>query len=457
MKVHFIAIGGSAMHNLAIALKQRGYEVAGSDDQIFEPSKSRLIKYGLMPGKVGWQPGKINSDIDAVIVGMHARKDNSELLKARELGLTIYSYPEFLYYQSKDKTRIVIGGSHGKTTITSIVLHVLHNLGVNADFMVGAQLEGFEVMVKLTDDADFVVLEGDEYPSSPVDLRPKFHLYKPHIALISGIAWDHINVFPTFEDYVQQFEKFIDVIEKNGKLIYCAEDKVTKSICEKAANKPIEKIPYKTPAYEANDSGVNYIIDNKKYPVSLFGKHNLMNINAARLICSQIGISGEDFFNAVKSFKGASNRLEKIAESGSTVIYKDFAHAPSKLKATIEAVREQYSNKKLIACIELHTFSSLSEAFLPEYKNSMQGADVKMVYYDPGTIASKNLKPVNPETVKNGFNHKDLLVFTDINQLISRLQKEDLQDSCLLFMSSGSFGGQDLNDIAGKLLPKYSD
>ncbi len=446
MKVHFIAIGGSAMHNLAIALKQKGYEVTGSDDHIFEPSKSRLKSYGILPQKEGWYPDKINQEIDAVILGMHARKDNPELVKAKELGLKIYSYPEFLYQQSKNKTRIVVGGSHGKTTITSIILHVLNKLDIEADYMVGAQLEGFDVMVKLTDRASFIVLEGDEYPSSPIDLRPKFHLYKPHIAIISGISWDHINVFKTFDSYLNQFEIFVDSIEKNGKLIYFNEDKWTKKICE-SNNNNIELFPYETPNYKV-ENGISYCIsdDNNEYPVGLFGKHNLQNINAAKLVCSQIGISEKEFYNAVKSFRGASNRLEKIKENNSTVVFKDFAHAPSKLKATIEAVKEQYPDRKIVACIELHTFSSLNMDFLPEYKDSMKDADMKLVYYNPKTIANKKLPEISPENVKTAFNHDDLYVFTEIEDLLLYFKNNNFDRSSIILMSSGNFDGADIEN-----------
>ena len=363
MKIHFIAIGGSAMHNLALALYQKGYQITGSDDTIHDPSKSRLKAKGLLPEEFGWFEEKITSDIDAVILGMHAKEDNPELLKAQELGLKIYSYPEFLYEQSKHKTRVVIGGSHGKTTITSMILHVLNYHDREVDYMVGAQLEGFDTMVHLTEDNEFIVLEGDEYLSSPIDRRPKFHLYQPNIALISGIAWDHINVFPTFENYVEQFSIFTDSLVNGGIMVYNEEDQEVKKVVEESANS-IKKYPYETPDFFIED-GVTYLnTPEGELPLEVFGNHNLQNIAGAKWICQHMGIDEEDFYEAIASFGGASKRLEKIAESKSTVAFKDFAHSPSKVKATTQAVKNQFGNRKLIACLELHTYSSLNKDFL---------------------------------------------------------------------------------------------
>src|SRR5690606_3474200 len=346
-KVHFIAIGGSAMHNLAIALHQKGYEVSGSDDAIFEPSSTRLKQHGLLPDEMGWFPEKITPDLDAVILGMHAHADNPEMLKAQELGLKIYSYPEYLYEQSKDKTRVVIAGSHGKTTITSMILHVLHFHGKDVDYMVGAQLEGFEVMVKLTHENKYMVMEGDEYLSSALDRRPKILLYHPNIALISGIAWDHVNVFPTFENYVHQFELFTDSIVKGGSVVYNAEDEIVKKVVEGTENQ-IERIPYAVPEHSIKD-GITYLsTENVPIALEVFGRHNLSNLEGARLICLQMGISNDEFYEAIQSFKGASKRLELIKRNPNFVAYKDFAHAPSKVTSTTAAVREQFPDKKLI-------------------------------------------------------------------------------------------------------------
>jgi UDP-N-acetylmuramate: L-alanyl-gamma-D-glutamyl-meso-diaminopimelate ligase len=453
MKLHFIAIGGSAMHNLAIALHKRGYQITGSDDEIFEPSKGRLKKYGLLPKNIGWDTSKITTNIDAVILGMHARIDNPELKKAKELGLKIFSYPEYLYEQSKNKKRVVIGGSHGKTTITSMILHVLNYYGINCDYMVGAQLEGFEVMVKLTDDAEIMVIEGDEYLTSPIDRRPKFHLYMPHIALISGIAWDHINVFPTYENYIEQFEIFTNIIKDGGTLIYCKDDKEVEKITRKVKNS-IEKIPYSLPDFEVENSITSIIYDDKKYPLQIFGKHNLLNINGARFVCNKLGINSHDFFKAISGFKGASKRLELILKDKTTNIYKDFAHSPSKLKATINAAKEQFSDRKLVACMELHTFSSLNSEFLNLYKNCMDSADIPIVYFNSHTIELKKLPPLSIQKVKESFNNSDLIVYTDSRKLSNDLLKMNMENSNLLLMSSGNFDGIDFKEFAKKILKK---
>jgi len=362
MQIHFIAIGGSAMHNLALALHTKGYQITGSDDTIFEPSKSRLAAKGLLPESFGWFPEKITTDLDAVVLGMHAKADNPELLKAQELGVKIYSYPEFLYEQSKNKTRVVIGGSHGKTTITSMILHVMHYHDKEVDYMVGAQLEGFDTMVHLTEENDFIVLEGDEYLSSPIDRRPKFHLYKPNIALLSGIAWDHINVFPTMENYVEQFETFLTCMSNAAIMVYNEEDPIVKKVVEES-DKHMKRYPYQLPKHEIID-GQTYLETNEgPMPIEIFGDHNLSNLAGAKWICQHMGVDEEEFYEAIATFKGASKRLEKIAESKGKVAYKDFAHSPSKVKATTNAVAEQYNKRKTIACLELHTYSSLNAEF----------------------------------------------------------------------------------------------
>jgi UDP-N-acetylmuramate: L-alanyl-gamma-D-glutamyl-meso-diaminopimelate ligase len=451
MRVHFIAIGGSAMHNLAIALHKKGYIVTGSDDEIFEPSKGRLEKYKLLPNNQGWDENKISTELDAVIVGMHARIDNPELIKAQSLGLNIYSYPEYLYEQSKDKIRIVIGGSHGKTTITSMIIHVLNYYHIDCDYMVGAQLEGFEVMVKLSEDAAISVLEGDEYLTSPIDRRPKFHLYRPNIALISGIAWDHINVFPTFENYMKQFDIFLDQIVEEGSVIYCRDDVNVKRICESNKNN-IHKFPYSLPSYIIKDNITHILHKNKEYPLQIFGKHNLLNLNGARLVCKQLGIDDEKFYDAICTFKGASKRLELVKRNNSSAFYKDFAHAPSKLKATINAVKEQYPQRKLIACIELHTFSSLNEKFLKEYHNSMSAADTAIVYYNQHTLEHKKLPFISPEQVKAAFGGSNLVVYNDTKKLMDDLIKMNFDEKNLLMMSSGNFDGINLNELAEKII-----
>ncbi|WP_407480782.1 UDP-N-acetylmuramate--L-alanine ligase [Elizabethkingia meningoseptica] len=443
MNIHFIAIGGSAMHNLAIALKEKGYHVTGSDDAIFEPSKTRLEKRGILPDEMGWFPEKINNNIDAVILGMHAHADNPELAKAKELGLKIYSYPEFLYQQSKSKTRVVIGGSHGKTTITSMILHVLHFHQKDVDFMVGAQLDGFDVMVKLTEENDFMVLEGDEYLSSTLDPRSKFLLYQPNIALISGIAWDHINVFKTFDDYIDQFRKFVATITPGGSLIYNEEDEEVVKVVESAENY-FRKMPYKTPEYEITDGVVNLITSVGHIPLSVFGQHNLLNMEGARLICQQLGIMEEEFYDAIMSFKGASKRLEKVERNDGAVLYKDFAHAPSKVKASVGAFKEQFPQKKKYAFLELHTYSSLNPVFLEQYAGAMDGVEEAVVFYSEDALKIKRMEPISPDMIKTSFKNPNLKVFTNAEDLHAYWDTLNKTEGVYLMMSSGNFGGLDL-------------
>ena len=446
MNIHFIAIGGSAMHNLAIALHNKGYQVTGSDDTIHDPSKSRLEKKGLLPKEFGWFPEKITQQLDVIILGMHAKKDNLELLKAQEMGLKIYSYPEFLYEQSKDKTRVVIGGSHGKTTITSMILHVLDYNDIEVDYMVGAQLEGFETMVHLTKENEFMVLEGDEYLSSPIDRRPKFHLYKPNIALLSGIAWDHINVFPTFEGYVNQFRIFTDSLTDGGIMVYNEEDAILKEVVESSTHS-IKKYEYSTPVYQIDD-GVTYIdTPDGLMPLEIFGDHNLQNLAGAKWVCQHMGIDEEDFYEAIASFKGASKRLEKIAESSETVIYKDFAHSPSKVKATTEAVKKQYAQRDVIACLELHTYSSLNAEFLAEYKGALDKADKAVVFYSPHAVKIKQLDSVSEQQISNAFQRDDLIIFTNPTEFKEFLFSQKLDQSAVVLMSSGNYGGLDFEEI----------
>ena len=450
MNVHFIAIGGSAMHNLALALHHKGMQVTGSDDTIFEPSKSRLNAAGLLPTHFGWFPEKITKNLDAVVLGMHAKQENPELLKAQELGLKIYSYPEFLYEQSKHKTRVVIGGSHGKTTITAMILHVLNYHDIEVDYMVGAQLEGFDVMVKLTDDADFMVLEGDEYLSSPIDRRPKFHLYQPNIALLSGIAWDHINVFPTFENYLDQFKIFVESITVGGSISYNTEDINVKSIVEDSEN-PIRKFPFQTPAHTI-DAGVTYLeTEEGPLPLEVFGAHNLNNLAGSKWICQQMGVDQDDFYEAISSFCGASKRLEKVAENANCVVYKDFAHAPSKVKATTQAVKSQYPNRPLVACLELHTYSSLNATFLEEYKGALDAADAAVVFYSPQAVELKQLDSVSETQIETAFEREDLIVFTDPTRFKNYINSLEFAQKTVLLMSSGSYGGLDFEALKTKV------
>ena len=456
MRVHFIAIGGSAMHNLAIALHLKGYNVTGSDDEIFDPAKSRLQRYGLLPDGYGWYPERITPDLDAIVLGMHARADNPELLRAQELGLKIYSYPEYLYEQSKSKTRVVIGGSHGKTTTTAMILHVLQHCGLEADYMVGAQLEGFEVMVRLSHTAKVMVIEGDEYLTSPIDRRPKFHLYKPHVAIITGIEWDHINVFPTFEIYKDQFAQFVNLIEPGGRIIYCNDDAEVRDVALKNSRTDIVKLPYDVPPHEVVE-GITYLdTAHGRVPLRVFGRHNLLNLTAARYTCNALGISDSQFDEAIQSFGGASKRLELVKKSGSCAVYKDFAHAPSKLRATIAAMKEQYPDRRLVACMELHTFSSLTAEFLKQYAGTMDQADVPMVYYSQHALQLKKLPNLDPEQVRQAFANERVRVFTDSKQMVDTViqtfRQSDNQAINLLMMSSGNFDGIDFKQLSDELI-----
>ncbi len=497
------------MHNLAIALCQKGITVTGSDDEIFDPAKSRLEKYGLLPEEFGWHPERITKDLDAVVLGMHARIDNPELIRAQELGLKIYSYPEYLYEQSKDKLRIVIGGSHGKTTTTAMILHVLAHCGIEADYMVGAQLKGFDVMVRLSHTAKVMVIEGDEYLTSPIDRRPKFHLYHPNVGIITGIEWDHINVFPTFDIYREQFAKFIDLIEPGGTLIYCDEDKEVHRVVQnsKFGIRNLKLLPYVCPEHRVVD-GVTELLGTQAsrlhaagtaahqeaagtaahpVPLRIFGHHNLLNLTAARLACRQVGVTDEQFDEAIATFEGASKRLELVKKSDSCAVYKDFAHAPSKLRATIHAMREQYPDRRLVACMELHTFSSLTQEFLQQYAHSMDEADVRYVYFSQHALQLKKLPPLDPEEVKAAFEGLPLgtqasrlhaaetaahpvEVFTDSKKLVECViavmrqcvsadasatdaitQSHDNAIN-LLMMSSGNFDGIDFNQLAEEVI-----
>jgi UDP-N-acetylmuramate: L-alanyl-gamma-D-glutamyl-meso-diaminopimelate ligase len=449
MRIHFIAIGGAAMHNLAIALLAKGYHITGSDDEIFEPSRSRLENVGLLPEKFGWFPEKLNTKIDAVILGMHALENNPELLRARELDLKIYSYPEFLFEQTKHKKRVVIGGSHGKTTITSMVMHVLKYKDVKFDYMVGAQIEGFETMVSLLDDTNLAVFEGDEYLSSPIDKRPKFHLYKPHIALISGIGWDHINVFPTFENYLEQFRLFINKIEPDGQLYYYKEDVNIANILKSNKRTDLFCEVYSLPNYEIIQ-GKTFLITETgiKIPLEIFGDHNLQNLSGAMKICNAIGITAEDFYFAISSFKGSAKRLQLFYANEDKKLFIDFAHSPSKLKGSINAVCKQFPESEIIAVFELHTFSSLSKEFLREYSGSIDGADKAIVFYNPEVVSHKNLPDLTPNDIFEAFDYNSVQVIDNTEILKETIRKtSSKKQQVYLFMSSGNFGGLKLNDL----------
>ena len=446
MNIHLIAMGGSIMHNLAIALHNKAYHITGSDDEIFNPAKSRLEKYGLLPDKTGWDPDRISSSLDAVIVGMHARPDNPELLRAKELNIKVYSFPEYVFEQTKHKKRIVVGGSHGKTTITSMVMHVLQFNNFDFDYLVGSKLEGFETMVKLTNEAPIAIFEGDEYLSSPLDKRPKFHLYKPHVALISGIAWDHVNVFPTFEYYLDQFRIFLNKTMPNASIIYQADDENLKNIIS-SGPEHLKYIPYHIHPYETRKDKTVLLNNGQDIPVNIFGKHNMQNLEGAKLICLELGVSNDQFYKAISSFTGAARRMQLLKGTAHSALFFDFAHSPSKLKATIQAAKEQYTERKLIAVFELHTFSSLKEDFLPEYKDTMEMADLAIVYYSPETLKHKKLKPISPEQVRDAFGTAQLTVCTHTDELKSLLKQVPVQDTNFLIMSSGNFSGLNFNSI----------
>lgn len=446
-RIHFIAIGGAAMHNLAIALANKGYAITGSDDEIFDPSLSRLKLHNLLPSSWGWDPSRISDSIDAVILGMHAKKNNPELLRAQELGIKVYSYPEFLYEQVKNKTRIVIAGSHGKTTITAIVIHVLKRCGISFDFMVGSQIEGFNTMVALNKKSEIAVFEGDEYLSSALDLRPKFLHYKPHIVLISGIAWDHINVFPSFPEYVEQFRNLIKIIQPHGHLVYYADDTELQSMVGISGN-AYTTHPYKEHKHEVLHE-ITYLklTDNQRVKINLFGNHNLQNISGARIVCNLAGVSDKEFYGAISDFSGAVRRLQELKRTADSIVYYDFAHSPSKVKATVAAVKGQFPNKTLIIVFELHTYSSLNKKFICEYHGTLDEADKAIVYFNPEIIRSKGLEELNPSDIKKYFNYKCLEVLTIPEDLEQQIKKINLSNTVVLIMSSGNLGGINLKRL----------
>lgn len=449
-RIHFIAIGGSVMHNLAIALKNQGHTVTGSDDEIFEPSRSALEKSGLLPKSEGWNSEKIDSSLDVVILGMHAKKDNPELLKAQQLGLKIYSFPEYIYNHSVDKQRVIIAGSHGKTTITGIVVHVLNYYNRSFDYVIGARIKGVENPVKLSD-APLIVIEGDEYLCSAIDLTPKFLRYQHHIGLISGVAWDHANVFPTEEEYLKAFDKFADQTPKSGILIFCDTDPMV-SVVGNKQRADVISVPYKAHAH-AIDNGQEFLTNGKeRIPIKIFGNHNLQNINGAKELLKKIGISTEQFYKAISSFEGAAGRLEKVKETATTVVFKDYAHAPSKVRASVRAVKELYPSREIVACLELHTFSSLNKAYLPQYKDSLKGISNAVVFFNPEKLKAKNLEPITEADIKAAFGNSSLKVFDDPKKLEEYLTSQSWANKNLLMMSSGNFAGFDIKTLAERIL-----
>jgi UDP-N-acetylmuramate: L-alanyl-gamma-D-glutamyl-meso-diaminopimelate ligase len=446
VRIHFISIGGAVMHNLAIALHKKGYIVTGSDDEIFEPSRTFLDLHGLLPAKTGWYIESITTDIDTVILGMHAKSDNPELLRSKELGLKIMSFPEYLYEQTKNKKRIVVAGSHGKTTTTAMIMHVLRYLGIKFDYMVGSGIDGFDTMVGLSDEARIAVFEGDEYLTSALDRRPKFHLYMPDIAILNGIAWDHKNVFPTFENYTEQFRIFVNKITPGGTLIYFDEDQEVKKVAA-ASEGSYKKIPYKVHGYFQNKTGFYGATHNRVVPLKIFGEHNMQNLSAAKEGCISAGVTEDDFYAAIQSFEGTSKRLQKLKENEKGIVYLDFAHSPSKVKATVEAVATRYPGRDIVACLELHTYSSLSHDFLPLYEGTLKSATRAFVYFNPHAVALKKLKPIEKDIVKKAFGGDNILVCNNSQELFKQIIDQKYSNPVFLFMSSGDFDGFDLNTI----------
>ncbi len=451
MRIHFIAIGGAIMHNLAIVLKRKGNNVTGSDDHIADPAKTNLAKEGLLPESIGFLAANITPDIEVVILGMHARIDNPELLKAQELGIKVVSFPEYLYEIAKDKTRIVIAGSHGKTTITSMVMHVLQHCGKQFDYMVGAKVKGFDTSVNITEEAPIIVLEGDEYLASPIHRESKFLFYKPHIALITGIAWDHINVFPVYDGYIDQFRKFAESVEPGGTLTWCAEDEEVRKVCA-GIQQGITNIPYNLPDYYVSDGHAYLKHSGKEYKLSIFGKHNLQNLAGAMQACKAAGIAEEDFCTAIQSFEGAANRLQPLGKNESVSIYKDFAHSPSKLTATVAAAKELFPERKLVAVMELHTFSSLNREFLEQYADSMKPADIPVVFIDKEVLALKKMPELEADFVKASFNDERITILQDAASLKNFLHQHKWKDSTLVLMSSGNFAGLDIAQLTSSIL-----
>jgi UDP-N-acetylmuramate: L-alanyl-gamma-D-glutamyl-meso-diaminopimelate ligase len=450
-RIHFIAIGGSIMHSLALALKKAGHQVSGSDDHFYEPSKSKLLAGGILPENEGWDDSKINSAIDFVILGMHAKANNPELLKAQELGIKVFSFPEYIYEASKNKQRIVIGGSHGKTSLTAIVMHVLQDIGRDFDYMVGAQIKGFAEQVRLTD-APIIIIEGDAYTTSPLDLRPKFLHYQHHIATITGIAWDHFNVYPTLEDYVSQFKQFADASQKAGTLIYCEEDNLASLIISEKDRPDVTNIPYKAHDHVVRD-GITYLkLPDGEIKVEIFGNHNMQNLSGAQTLLKRIGVSDDQFYKAIVTFKGAGKRMEIVGKNATTTIYTDFAHAPSKLLATTTAIKHQFPNRFLVACLELHTFSSLNKDFIDQYQNTFNNTDEAIIYINPTAVAQKGLEALTKDDLRNAFNRKDIILFNDSDEMYDHLINHSWVNKNLILMSSGNFGGLKINELKENIL-----
>ncbi len=438
------------MHNLAIALYNQGHKVTGSDDEIYDPARSKLAEFGLLPATEGWDADRITSELDAVIVGMHAKAGNPELEKAKELGLKTYSFPEYIAEHSKSKQRIVIAGSHGKSTITSMVMHVLRAEGRLFDYLVGGKVEGFDHQVSLSDNAPMIIIEGDEYLTSPLDPRPKFLLYNAHIALVSGIAWDHFNVFPTEKEYHNAFVKLIQGMPKAGMIVYNTEDKVISQIVnEHGDEEAFYLYPYKTPDYKIRDGKFEIKFKGQRVPMNVFGRHNMTNIAGAYEVCQLLAIDSDTFLQHISTFTGTGKRLEKIHDDGREVVYQDFAHAPSKVKATVEAVAELHKKQHIVACLELHTFSSLNKEFIGQYAKTLKAVKNKIVFVNQHTLEMKGYPAISREEIVAAFKDKDIIYATTEAELQNAVKAaKSAKGNVFLMMSSGNFAGLDLKTLA---------
>ena len=445
MKIHFIAIGGSIMHSLAIQLKKNGHIITGSDDVIREPSKSNLNHYDILPAKEGWCSKKISTDLDMVILGMHAKKNNPELLEAQKYNIPVISFPEFIFNSSKYKKRVVIAGSHGKTTITAMIIHVLNEYNIKFDYLLGAKIDALENQVKL-DDSKLIIIEGDEYFSSAIDLKPKFMHYDPDVLVVSGVSWDHINVFPTKSSYESAFSKLLNhVIEKNGKIFYYTHDLfLQKSLS--AYNQLSQS--YDSPRYIIKKGQFILVHKNENIPLNIFGKHNMENMEAARQVCQEIGVCESDFYKSIKNFKGASRRLNLIKEiENHSAVYYDFAHSPSKVFATVNAVKELYPDRFLIGCLELHTYSSLNVDFIPNYLNTLNNCSESWLYFDEQELQRKGFAKLDRKFLLRAFNHPNMTIINNKKLLRQKINQIELDNTNLLLMSSGNFSGLDIKSI----------
>jgi len=449
--VHFIAIGGSVMHNLALALKKMGMRISGSDDEIYEPAAGKL-KSGGIEANIGWQPEKMDASIDLVVLGMHAKADNPELAKAKSLKLPIVSFPDFIRRWSANQQRIVIGGSHGKSSITALAMHVLNQLNKKFDYLIGAEVEGFSLTVSLSD-APIIIIEGDEYLASKLDPVAKFLKYDHHIGLISGIAWDHKNVFPSFEDYTQQFEQFADKTPKAGSIIYNEKDLLAKKIGEKE-REDVRKVPYGV--HDAViKNGVTYLKtkDYGEVKISVFGDHNLENIGAVLALVKLLGIEEKAFYQAVQTFTGAKKRLEIVKQQGNDKLFKDYAHSPSKLEATTTALKKQFADSKVVVAYELHTFSSLNKEFIKEYKNTLSKADEAFIFINPHNIKNSHTDDLTTTEIQEAFNNTELTLFTDKHKLVEAMKKaKTTEKNIFALLSSGNFDGLDIEEVSHKLI-----